>query len=234
MIDLSELIPDSKYTIKLRSGRQIIGNFKSASRDGEFIVIDNITDALSGKKNKTQQKYYKNEIESIRSEEPVTQNNKNGLANNVSQSNDGPTSDESSVSNNGGNKFTVKKKTFSESELNDIEQLVSNAIYISRCDDIYHMALEDLKKQEYIVINSENRYGRLHFKKPLLTMFTPNKVYLFDILKIGSIHKELKVILQAKEPRKVIFNSALINDYLVQTEKVNSNSVSDVMVSKLI
>lgn len=124
----------------------------------------------------------------------------------------------------------IQKKTFAEHEFKIIQELVKNSIYIAQYDDMYHNALVDIKRQEIISVNSESCFGRLDTKRPLLTITTPNKVYLFDMLRLGAMKSEFKEVFSTNLPRKVVHSSAEIVDYLRHKENCNINNLFDTLV----
>lgn len=194
--------------LELHSNRKIECNFKSATKSG--IIITNSLDLITKKQRKNQQHFYRSEIKSI-----VPAGNSNSSSRAVKIPKPAPPLD---------------KKVFNQTTTDHIETLASTVICILQCDSQYFAAIEDLKYQEHIGMRADHICGRLNTKQPLISMCTTNSVYLFDILRMGKFPKELKTILESEQPRKIIFDSSLIADYLLHIEHCKLNGVLDVLV----
>lgn len=204
---------NDKILLELHSKRKIECNFKSVTKSG--IIITNSLDLTTKKQRQNQQHFYRSEIKTI---VPVV--NSNGDVNSLTE---GVKKLEPTPS--------LDKKVFVQTITDHIEKLASTVICISQCDSQYYAAIEDLKYQEHIGMRADHMYGRLNKKQPLISMCTTNSVYLFDILRMGKIPKELKTILKSEQPRKIIFDSSLIADYLQHIEQCELNGVLDALVS---
>lgn len=222
---------NEKITIELINGKVIETEFVQDVPDG--IVVINSRDLNTGKLRQHNQTFYHQEIKSI------TPINTNGHASTSSSQNEAsttvttPTTTKTSTKlASGRQRFVsgIEKKVFSEREIENIQNFVKNANYIAQYDDKYYKAIDDLKQQELIGVNSENRFGRLDMKRPLLTLTTPNQVYLFDLLRLGAMKKEMKEIFYSELPLKVVHSSAPIADYLKHTEKCALNNIFDTLV----
>lgn len=215
---------NEKITVELIDGKVIETEFVQEVRDG--IVVINSKNLKTGKVRRHNQTYYHQEIKSIyltnRQSTPLPNQNATSTR---------PT-EASKKSARGRQRFvnSIEKKVFSEREIENIQNFAKKTIYIAQYDDKYHNAIDDLKQQEIIGVNSENRFGRLNVKRPLLTLTTPNQVYLFDLLRLGSMKKEMKEIFYSDLPLKVLHNSAAIADYLKHTENCALNNIFDTMV----
>lgn len=204
---------NDKIILELHSNRKIECNFKTATKSG--VIITNSLDLTTNKQHKNQQHFYRSEIKSI-----VPAVNSNGIANGSMQ-----------VVKNPKPAPSLDKKVFTQTTAEHIGKLASTVIYISQCDCKYFAAIEDLRYQEHIGMRTDHMRGRLNVKQPLISMCTSNAVYLFDILRIGKIPKELKAILESEQPRKIIFDSSLTADYLTHIEHCELNGILDVLVS---
>lgn len=204
---------NDKIVLELHSNRKIECTFKSATKSG--IIIANSLDFITQKQRKNQQHFYRSEIKSI-----IPTEYSNGIVHGTMQEDKKPKPAPPS-----------EKKVFAHTTTDHIEKLASTVIHIVQCDSQYYAAIDDLKYQDHIGMRADHMFGRLNRIQPLISMCTSNSVYLFDILRIGKIPKELKAILESQLPRKIIFDSSLIADYLTHIERCELNGVLDVLVS---
>lgn len=151
--------------------------------------------------------------------EKKSQNNKHGQVKNR----------EASV-----NLHSISKKVFSDREITKIQNMIRNFEYIMQYDEKYHKAIEDLMDQDIIFINSESPFGRLDPIRPLLSLATCNKVYLFDMLRLGKMKKELKQVFSSDHLTKVTHSSAGFVDYLIHKEDCALNNIFDTLVWQFI
>lgn len=120
--------------------------------------------------------------------------------------------------------------SISDAEQEEIKERIRTAIHITQCDVGYHEALNDLRRQEIVGLNIEgSRLGRLQ-RGSLLSFSTNSKIYIFDLLALGRIFPEMKQILEAEKPRKVVHNSCLIVDHLKHRFKCQLNGIQDTLV----
>lgn len=124
--------------------------------------------------------------------------------------------------------------TIGDAEQEQINEKICSAVHIIQCDASYHAALNDLRRQEIVGFNVEgSRLGRLQ-EGSLLSFSTNEKIYLFDLMMLGRIFPEIKRILEAEKPRKVVHNSCLIVDHLKHRYKCQLNGIHDTLVSFLL
>lgn len=209
MENIRLLKENDKILLELHSNRKIECNFKSATKSG--IIITNSLDLITKKQRHNQQHFYRSEVKSI-----VPAGIVNGSTQAVKKPKPAPPLD---------------KRVFSQTIDEHIDKLATTVITISQCDSQYYGAIQDLKYQEHIGMRADHICGRLNKKQPLIMMSTANSIYSFDILRMGKMPKELKTILESEQPRKIIFDSALIADYLMHIEHCELNGVLDVLVS---
>lgn len=145
----------------------------------------------------------------------TSQNNKHGQAKNQGVS---------------VNLQSISKKVFSDREITKIQNMIKNFEYIMQYDEKYHKAIEDLMDQDIIFINSESPFGRLDPIRPLLSLATCNKVYLFDMLRLGKMKKELKQVFSSDHLTKVTHSSAGFVDYLIHKENCVLINIFDTLV----
>lgn len=217
-----DLASHDQCVIELNCGRKITAEFRYVSGAGDYVVVENTIDA-SNRKRPGQQKYYRNEIVSITKVPGCLPQKPNG-------NNRADTIGRQAV-NECNEVPAIIKHINNDKIVERMVELSAKAIYIAQCDEQYHAALQDLESQDVIAVSTENRFGRLDIKKPLLAFATAQNVYLFDILRIGRVNKDMKRILSAAEPRKVFFNSAKVNDYFTHTENCRIDMYWDILVS---
>lgn len=215
-MDKIQFKTNERIVIELHLNRKIECDFISGNKMS--VLVANSIDLTTNKRRMNQQQFYFSEIKNI-----------SKLTNDYDDDNDGHVANEKPCSMQILS-HEFEKKSF---QLHDIERmnwLLSNIVYIVQCDNSYYSAINDLKYQEHVGLRAENEFGRLNLKAPLITICTSSKVYLFDILRMGKVFKELKEILQSELPRKIIFDSSRIVDYLWHKEKCELNGVLDAMV----
>lgn len=199
-----------------RGGRAFEADFLAELEDR--IVVTKTIDLQTEKVRKFHQNFFNSEVQSIQliRAAPATINSNEETNNTDLQASTG----------------VEEKKKFHQNEVERIQEIAKNIVHISQHDEKYHNAISDLKKQEIIFTTSENRFGRLEVKRPLLTMATPTTVYMFDLLRLGAIKKELKEIFSSDLPRKVIYGAAEFADYLSHKENCSLSGAFDVLVIK--
>ncbi|XP_031631082.1 protein Exd1 homolog [Contarinia nasturtii] len=203
-----------KVKIELYNGRDIHAEFVSENENG--FTVKKSKDLISGKERKFNQNFYHSEVKSIvKIHVPTTQHEV------PSESNNKPRCER-----NG----SIAKKKFSQIEIATIQNMARETVHIAQHDERYHSSIDDLKRQSIITVNSENSFGRLDTKRPLLTLTTPSKVYIFDMLRLGQMKKEFKEIFSSDLPRKIVHSSAELADYLLHKETCTINNVFDTLM----
>lgn len=220
-----------KVHIKLFDGREIEAEFLKKMENG--LLVKNAKDLKTLKLRKHRQTYYTSEILSyekieVRATNENLQGNQNGNEHTTIQQDHQENHVHSQRVSIIGRK--IAKKSFTDREMENIEKLTTNCVYIVQYDGAYHAAIDDLMQQELIAVNSENAFGRLDLKRPLLAFATNQNVYLFDLLRLGAMKKELKQIFASDFPRKVMHSSAEFADYLNHKENCQLNNVFDTLV----
>lgn len=215
----------TRCVIELNGGRKVTTDIVYVCHDGGYVLVENTVDSNNHKRD-GQQKYYKSEIISIKRLKVAEPQPPNKIA-----AKNGENEPHIEVSAKKCSLMSTMKTTNQENNIERMIALSDAAIYIRQCDAKYHSALEDLQSQDVIAVNTQNKFGRLDMSRPILVFATSRNVYIFDILLMGRIHKEMKSVMEAAVPRKVLFNSAIIVDYFVHTEKCKVDAVWDTLVS---
>lgn len=128
------------------------------------------------------------------------------------------------------NRVPFKKKSFSNRDIEIIQAKVQNATHIAQFDNNYYNAVDDLMKQDIVFVNYESIFGRLDPKRSVLTIATHANVYVFDMLRLGAMKKELKELFSSELPRKVVHSTAEFADYLKHKEQCSLNGIFDTLV----
>lgn len=217
----SEYEVNEKIRIDLINGREIEGEF--VQENPSSIIVKNSKDLLCGKQSRHNQTFYLSEIKTH-----YSINNRERATNTANGQNGGEASGH--VNGNIPMVDAITKKTFDEMEVDRIQNAMKHHVYIAQYDKNYHDAIADLKQQKIIAVNSENNFGRLETMRPLIAVASGERVYLFDMLRLGAMKKEFKAIFIANSPRKIIHRSAQFCDYLAHTEKCTINNVFDTLV----
>lgn len=213
--------------IELMGGREIDGTFVEMTKSS--ITVKNGIDLPSGKRYRHNATFYFSGIKDCyavndrkRTESQLA--NKGRLsASEIANC--------SSTSSNTKSSVEIVKKSFGRSEIQRIENSMANAVYISQFDDKYHGAINELKQQKIIAVDSEYNYGRLNPMRPVIAIASAShRVYLFDMVRLGAMKTEFKGIFSANSPRKVIHRCARFSDYLIHTEKCKLSNAFDTLV----
>uniref|UniRef100_A0A336MQF4 CSON005227 protein n=1 Tax=Culicoides sonorensis TaxID=179676 RepID=A0A336MQF4_CULSO len=112
-----------------------------------------------------------------------------------------------------------------------IQNLTTKHIFIDRYDSKYFDACKDMQNSRQISISLEDvRFGR-RSKASIIIVGTDNRIYIFDLLSLNGINKELKSILESKSICKVIHNSKMTYDYLKYACNIKLHFVFDTMMA---
>lgn len=215
---------DEKFILELFSSERYECDFVSAG-DHEIIVTNSIN-LKTKKQRKNQQCFYRSEVKKIHKLKTDTRTD---LTTNHEAIVNGHVADAESTQYT----IEIKKKLISVSEKEKIEDMIDKTVYIAQYDSHYFEALKNLKQQRFVGLRTENKFGRCDMQRaPLLAFCTWDKVYLFDIMRMGpKAFNELREIFESEYPRKIIYNSAPIADYLLHQQNCALNGFMDVMVN---
>lgn len=212
----------SRVLIELTTGDKYTGTLKVFNHKFKFVELNELTDDVSKRKICGTQTFYETEIDSIRPLDATP------MASVDSAESSKSSSEFASAEANSIHEWTIT--TINEAELQEINNRTLSAIHIIQCDASYHAAVADLQCQEMVGLNIEGaRLGRLQ-PGSLLSFSTNARIYLFDLKMLGRIFKDIKQILEAEKPRKVVHNSALICDHLKNLYKCQLNGFQDTLV----
>lgn len=205
---VKDFVPDSPIVIELNTDQCFTATFLLYNKDGKYIQVKNVFETISGKKIKGAQNFYESEIISIRA---LKTNCPNSSVQSIQEDSEHTTS-------------------ISSLELESIKGQIENSVYIWQCDHTFYNAINDLKHQEFIGVNViGSKFGRT---KPvsLISFSTTQKIYHFDMCSLGKLFSEIKEIFEHPLPRKIVYNSCYIADYLKHRESCELNGVFDILV----
>ncbi|XP_011190774.1 protein Exd1 homolog isoform X2 [Zeugodacus cucurbitae] len=119
----------------------------------------------------------------------------------------------------------------STTELELIHEQLNTVICITQTDQKYHKALVDIRVQPVVALVMEPvDYGRAQ-RTSVMVIATFQTVYIFDIIALGSIFREMKQLLEAERPRKVVHYSHKLVDHLMNRHGVKLGGIFDTFVA---
>lgn len=117
-----------------------------------------------------------------------------------------------------------------DDKLNKIREMLNTRVYIDRYDAKYFGACKDMLSNRQIGICLEDvRYGR-RSKGSILAVSTDTRIYIFDLLLLDGIKKELKDVLESTSVCKVVHYSKMSYDYLQHACNIKTHFIFDTLV----
>lgn len=206
----AKLAPGTCIIVALVDGDCFSGDLVSVAPDRQ-IIIENVKELRTGAKIDGNQIYYKSEVTSIRI--------LSGQTNNINNDKGIERID-----------TAASTKTIRKAELDWILDVLRYPIYIKQCDSEYHKAIAMLGGQDFVGFAMEGvRFGR-ELPCSLLVFATTTNIFLFDVVLYGRLFPELKIILEAPVPRKIVFDSRFMHDNLLHRYQCKLNAVVDLTV----
>lgn len=188
--------------------------------------------------------YYLNEIKDIRVFEKIENNKENSSDDDYEEDEEETNGFKSSFENI--NESLSKEEETDQSYINDkskrillkderlfkIRELLQSIIYINQYDTKYFNSIHDIKEERQIGIQFEDiRYGRKS-NVSILTVLTSKQIYIFDVLLLKGINKELKEVFESSSICKIIHFSKMTHDYLKNVCHIEMHFFFDTMVSE--
>ncbi|XP_023300421.2 protein Exd1 homolog [Lucilia cuprina] len=139
----------------------------------------------------------------------------------------------SSNSSNSNKKQTVDSLNIQLTAL-DLQLLqtqLDSMLFITQTDHKYHKALNDMKSQSVIGLLIEPIEMGRNCKTSLMAVSTAQNIYIFDMLAIGKIFKEIRLILEAERPRKAVHFSHKIADHLKYRHNIVLKGIFDTFLA---
>lgn len=218
---------NEKIRIEVIGGRKIEGEFVHMNRT--CIMVKNAIDRVNGKRYQHIATFY---FAVIADYYAVSEDGREHFERKHANESMSSSSEvgNSTCSYNTKSSVEMTKKIFDDEHVERIQNSMKMAVYISQFDDKYHDAINDMKQQKIIAVNSDHNFGRLNPMRPLISITSGQRVYLFDMVRLGAMKKEFKAIFAANAPQKIIHRSTHFKDYLIHTEDSTLANVFDTLV----
>lgn len=205
--------------VNLVDNQCFMGTILRIGQKFSSITLENIEDIYLRKPVAGTQNFYQSEVNSIKVvQQQIAKNTKSNEEN-----------DKQELSET----VEIENKdplNISADEIRKFQEMINGAKYINQTDVTYHTAIKDIKEQEVIglaILGGEKcRYSRTS----IISISTKEKIYLFDVVALGRVFREMKEILENKVPRKIVYNSSRAADNLKYKQDVHLSSIFDVMV----
>lgn len=213
-----------RIRLLLHTNRKIECDFVLGDSNG--ISATNCFDSTTKKLRKTIQKFYRSDIKSIEnSKQQESQQPEQAIV----------TSNGEHVEPNASSGPCDKqrfKKVFSQTEIEQINWLVDNAVYITQRNDSYIEAITSLKCQDCIGFHVEIQSSIGTEDVFLMTFSTTKKVFTFNVSQCNKMFLELKDILETYQVKKIVFDAPAIGAYFRQNgHELKLSGIIDVMVT---
>ncbi|XP_030372586.1 protein Exd1 homolog [Scaptodrosophila lebanonensis] len=115
-------------------------------------------------------------------------------------------------------------------ELDSIDQKLQRLVFINQTDVKYHRALQDIREQSIVsMILEPSFYGR-HQRTSIIVIATANNTYIFDMQALDFIFKDLRYVLEADHPRKIVHYSHRICNHLLSLHNIKLGGICDTFV----
>ncbi|XP_075164598.1 piRNA biogenesis protein EXD1 [Haematobia irritans] len=104
-------------------------------------------------------------------------------------------------------------------------------VYITQTDHKYHKALADIRTQSVIGLLIDPIQTARHRKTSLIITATSRNIYIFDMISLGRIFKEFRLILEAERPKKAVHFSHRIVDHFKHRHDLELAGIFDTFVA---
>ena len=224
------------------AGELLVGTLKSINTKYLMIELDNVRDI------KTNYTYQSSQIlayAQMKSIKLVLNENEIYTKSTESDSDDVTGKQKSSDSSTTNHSRHINLESFSSREklsnnlniqlsaldLQLLQNQLDGTIFIKQTDQKYHKALNDIKSQSIIgLLIDPIQLGR-NCKTSVLAVSTPHNIYIFDMLALIKIFKELRLILESERPRKAVHYSHKVADHLKYRHNVMLKGVFDTFLA---
>lgn len=224
------------------AGELLVGTLKSINTKYLMIELDNVRDI------KTNYTYQSSQIlayAQMKSIKLVLNENEIHTKSTESDSDDVTRKQKSSDSSTTNHSRSISLESFdnrdkltnnlniqlSALDLQLLQNQIDGTIFIKQIDQKYHKALNDIKSQSIIgLLIDPIQMGR-NCKTSVLAVSTPYNIYIFDMLALVKIFKELRLILESERPRKAVHYSHKVADHLKYRHNVLLKGVFDTFLA---
>ncbi|XP_030370363.1 protein Exd1 homolog [Scaptodrosophila lebanonensis] len=116
-------------------------------------------------------------------------------------------------------------------ELDSIDQKIQQLVYINQTDKNYHCALQDIRDQSIVSMIFEPSFYGHHQRTSVIVVATANNTYIFDMQALYVVFKDLRKLLEADHPRKIVHYSHRICNQLLSVHNVKLGGICDTFVA---
>lgn len=242
---LKELKPGQVLLVETNAGELLTGVLKVININYLTVELDHARDIKTNYTYQTPQVFAYNFLKSIKL---LLNENENQIEPKIMKSmsgSSGPTENyngcELSISNSSttGAENSIESREKDDGfsiqltalDLQLIQKQLDALIFINQTDHKYHKALNDMKTQSVIGLLIDPIDMGRNCKTSLIAVSTSQNVYIFDMLALGKIFKELRIILQSERPRKAVHFSHKIADHLKYRHNVLLKGIFDTFLA---
>ncbi|KAM7356036.1 protein Exd1 homolog [Cochliomyia hominivorax] len=221
--------------IETNGGELLAGTLKSINKKYLMIELDNVRDIKTNYTYQSSQILAYTQMKNIKLMlgEKVEQNesDSDSIAEklNLSNSNTSITGPELSNSNEESNESLNIQ--LSELDLQLLQKQLDNVTFIIQTDHKYHKALNDIRTQSVIGLLIDPIQMARNNKTSLIAISTLQNIYIFDMLALGKLFKEFRLILEADRPRKAVHFSHKIADHLKYRHNIVLKGIFDTFIA---
>lgn len=230
--------------VETNAGELLVGTLKSINNKYLMIELDNVRDIKTNYTYQSSQILAYNQMKNIKlmlSENDTENHNK------TSSETDTDSIEEklkschvtpSSTSVTGENQSISSKEQndslniqLSALDLQLLQTQLDSMIFIKQTDHKYHKALNDIKAQSVVGLIIDPINIARNCKTSLIAFSTSQNIYIFDMLALGKIFKELRLILEAERPRKAVHFSHKLADHLKYRHNIILKGIFDTFLA---
>ncbi|XP_065360767.1 protein Exd1 homolog [Calliphora vicina] len=215
--------------VETNGGELLVGTLKSINIKYLMVELDNVRDIKSNYTYQSSQILAYTQMKNIKlmlSEnegKSTTETDTDSLADQLKSCNSSENSKEQS-----SDCLNIMLTAF---DLQLLQTQLDSMIFITQTDQKYHKALNDMKSQSVIgLLIDPIEMGR-NSKTSVMAVSTSQNIYIFDMLAIGKIFKEIRLILEAERPRKAVHFSHKIADHLKYRHNVVLKGIFDTFLA---
>ncbi|GAB0086060.1 hypothetical protein DMENIID0001_000440 [Sergentomyia squamirostris] len=123
------------------------------------------------------------------------------------------------------------KVVLTEKEIQCVQESLCNFTYITQINQEYFRAVDVLRHSEKIALDViGGRKGRFS-RGSLMALGTRERIFLLDLMNIGNIPPEIRQILEARIPQKIVHDSCTVADFLRVKHNISITNVSDTWIA---
>lgn len=186
------------------------------NKAGTLIELDNVRNLNTNETVEGVQKFYRNEIVKL-----------------TSLNEEGPAAVPTDAVDLPKRAASYSSSHLTPAQLKHITGGIEEAMFIDHVDRTYRDAMKCLQKSDWFAVSISTEFRPCSSVVSMITVCTSDqRIFLLDILSIGRVPVELKDLLQARVPRKIMHNSSVAAFILKTDCGVQLNGVFDTMVRR--